>query len=99
MKSIVVEFSSPQEGGRMPAPEPAKGPLWPVTTVVLGLYFASLFMPAVYIDDGVASSDLEFKVGSPIGLAALLLGWSDRLSVIPWSANFFWFGGLVAFLS
>jgi hypothetical protein len=51
------------------------------------LYGLACLVPAVYLDEGgPPTSDLDFRIGSPIGLAVLCLGWMFWWSV-PWSAN------------
>jgi len=57
-----------------------------VLTAVLVLFGASCLTPAVYVDDGgKPASDLDFRIGSPIGLALLWMGTTSGWS--PWVAN------------
>jgi hypothetical protein len=64
---------------------------------VAALYGAACFTPAIYVDDGCATSDLDFRIGSPWGLEILLLGWGGRNNGIPWAANVFLLFGLAMF--
>jgi hypothetical protein len=54
---------------------------------VLLLYVAACLTPVARIDDGIPTSDLDFKDGSPIGLVVLLFGWTGGNNGLPWSAN------------
>jgi hypothetical protein len=66
-----------------------QGLRWGTFTAVMAFYVAACFTPAIYVDDGISTSDLDFKEGSPIGLVILLFGWSGGNNGIPWSANIF----------
>src|SRR4051812_26174271 len=64
-------------------------------TIVALLYAAACFTPAIRVDDGIPSSDLDFKLGTVPGLFILLLGWTGGNNGVPWSANVFLGGGLL----
>jgi hypothetical protein len=65
--------------------------------VVVGLYLAACFTPAIYVDDGIPKGDLDFNtMGSPFGLEILLFGWTGGNNGVPWSANVFLALGLLA---
>src|SRR2546421_13122978 len=66
---------------------------------VVALYAVACLAPAIYVDDGKSTSDLDFKTGSPPGLMILLFGWSGGNNGIPWSANVFLAIGLVALVA
>jgi hypothetical protein len=68
--------------------------LWFVLAVFI-LYAVACFTPAIYVDDGRSSSDLDFKIGSPVGLFILFYGWPGGNNGIPWSANVFLALGLL----
>lgn len=55
--------------------------------VVLVPYLAALLVPAIHVD-GVGPGDPT--PGTAVGWHVLLVGW---VFPIPWSANFFYFGG------
>ena len=73
--------------------------VWAIFLSIIGLYLAACFTPAIYVDDGIPTSDLDFKDGSPIGLIILLFGWTGGNNGIPWSSNVFLGLGLVALLA
>src|SRR5438105_3130863 len=68
--------------------------VWATALTVTGFYLAACLTPAIYVDDGIPSSDLDFKDGSPIGLVILLFGWCGGNNGVPWSANVFLVLGL-----
>lgn len=65
------------------------------TALIAVCYAAACMLPVVRLDDGIPTSDLDFKNGSPIGLEVLLLGWTGGNNGIPWSANVFLILGLL----
>jgi hypothetical protein len=60
-----------------------------ITVLLAVCYAAACMTPVVRLDDGIPTSDLDFKNGSPIGLIVLLFGWTGGNNGIPWSANVF----------
>jgi hypothetical protein len=88
----IAELAHPIEGGEKRASVSA----WVTGLTVIGLYIAACLTPAIYVDDGVPTSDLDFKTGSPIGLILLLFGATGGNNGIPWSANVFLGLGLLA---
>ena len=66
-----------------------------VLTVAI-LYGLACLTPAIRVDDGKPSGDLDFKIGTVPGLMILLFGWEGGNNGIPWSANVFLGLGLLA---
>lgn len=64
-----------------------------ITTIVL--YAVACALPAVYFDEGGGGHNLH--MGSPIGLAGLVLGWFPPYTVA-WAANFPFIAGCILFL-
>jgi len=72
--------------------------VWATGLFTCVFYFLACITPAIFVDDGIPRSDLDFRDGSPFGITLLLLGWTRKDGVVPWSANFFLVLGLLALL-
>jgi hypothetical protein len=56
---------------------------------VVALFGLACLTPAIRVDDGRPSSDLDFRIGTAFGWEILLWGWGGGNNGIPWSANVF----------
>ncbi len=75
----------------LPAPgiAPSRKTARRTALVVLVLFGMACLPPAIRVDDGRPSSDLDFKIGTAFGWEILLFGWGGGNNGVPWSANVF----------